>query len=420
MKNSFSDYLFSPLVWIQIIILFLLLTLLALVITPLGPLLGAWAGNSLVKGLTIEGVSGSLLTSLKVEKVEWVDGDTTTLSGVELEPGRPDFSRNLAIVDSLNIDSLSIALVESTDSRKRGEKVDIGDFGTAPVNVLIKTGSLKSFTVTEGMEAVFELNELNLAGTQAQDNQLILTDIQASMVIPEQPPIELAIADMTMDMLEPHEISLDSHWRWQNPDVGEVSLNVKGSGLLQQYELLASGHITHPDLGKQALSLEGKGDFDFIEIARLSLTGDDGAMNASGELAWVPHVSADLNISSNGLKTAQFTPEWPAEVTGNFKLKGQLEQDQLRGELDISTLKGSLRGYPISGSGKVSMLNQELIFDKLALRSADNSIKVDGRGSEPFDLTWDIEGKDISTLAPGLTGRVTANGSLTGTIMSLS
>jgi len=81
-KNSFSDYLFSPLVWIQIIILFLLLTLLALVITPLGPLLGAWAGNSLVKGLTIEGVSGSLLTSLKVEKVEWVDGDTTTLSGV--------------------------------------------------------------------------------------------------------------------------------------------------------------------------------------------------------------------------------------------------------------------------------------------------------------------------------------------------
>ena len=117
MKNSFSDYLFSPLVWIQIIILFVLLTLLALVITPLGPLLGAWAGNSLVKGLTIEGVSGSLLTSLKVEKLEWIDGDTTTLSGVELEPGRPDFSRNLAIIDNLTVDSLTIALAESTDSR---------------------------------------------------------------------------------------------------------------------------------------------------------------------------------------------------------------------------------------------------------------------------------------------------------------
>ena len=416
MKNSFSDYLFSPLVWIQIIILFLLLTLLALVITPLGPLLGAWAGNSLVKGLTIEGVSGSLLTSLKVERVEWVDGDTTTFSGVELEPGRPDFSRNLAIIDNLTIDSLSIALEENTASRKRGEKVVIGDFGTEPVNLLIKAGSLNSFLVTEGAETVFQLNALNLAGTQTQDNQLILKDMQTTMVIPDQPPVELAIAGMTMDMLEPHEISLNSDLRWLSPDVGAVNINVKGSGLLQQYVLSASGDIVHPDFGKQVMTLQGKGDFDFIDIERLKLKGDDGAMSASGELAWVPHVSADLNIDSNGLKTAQFTPEWPAEITGNFKLKGQFEQEQLRGELDISTLKGRLRGYPISGSGKVSMLNQELIFDKLALRSADNSIKVDGRGSEPFDLTWDVEGKDISTLASGLTGRVTANGSLNGTI----
>lgn len=416
MKNSFSDYLFSPLVWIQIIILFLLLTLLALVITPLGPLLGAWAGNSLVKGLTIEGVSGSLLTSLKVEKLEWIDGDVTTLSGVELEPGRPDFSRNLAIIDSLSIDSLTIALEENTPARKRGERVNIGDFGTEPVNLLIKSGKLHSFVVTEGAETVFQLDDLNLSGTQAQDNQLILNDIKTSMVIPDQSPVELTVANMTMDMLEPHEFSLDADSRWQSPEVGEVNVNIKGSGLLQQYELLASGDITHPDLGKQALSLQGRGDFDFLDIERLSLKGDDGAMNASGELAWVPNVAADLIIDSEGLRTAQFTPEWPAEITGKFKLKGQLEQGQLRGELDISSLSGRLRGYPISGSGKVSMLNQELIFDKLALRSADNSIKVDGRGSEPFDLTWDVEGKDISTLAAGLTGRLTANGSLTGTI----
>ena len=416
MKTSVSDYLFSPLVWIQIIILFLLLTLLALIITPLGPLLGAWAGNSFVKGLTIEGVSGSLLTSLKVERLEWADGDVTTLKGLELEPGRPDFSKNLATIDSLTIESINIDLDEQAPPRKRGELVNIGDLGTAPINVLIASGKLETFSVTEGAETLFQLNNLGLDGIRIDDNQLLLKDIQALALVPDQPPIEVSITSMTMDMLQPHELTLDMDSRWQHPEIGVVSINAKASGLLQKYELSATGDIVHPELGSQALALKGKGDFDYINFESMALKGDDGQMQASGEIAWVPAIGADLNIKADQLKTAQFTPEWPAEINGQFKLKAQLDQDQPRGELDIASLTGRLRGFPISGSGKVSMLHQELVFDKLQLRSADNTVNIDGRGSEPFDLKWDINGRDISTLAPGLTGRIQAKGTLSGSL----
>ncbi len=416
MKTSVSDYLFSPLVWIQIFILFILLTLLALVITPLGPLLGAWAGNSFVKGLTIDGVSGSLLTSLKIEKIVWDNGGSTTVEGIDLEVGTPDFSKNLAVIDSLTIDAITIDLDENATPRKRGELVNIGDFGTAPANLMVAEGQLDAFIITKGESTVFALNNLRLDGTRAQENQLILKDIQGSMVIPNQPVMGVSIADMTMDMLAPHAFSLNSNFLWQHPQFGELALNAKGDGLLQKYSLSATGDITHPELGNQKLSLQGAGDFDFIDIERLSLHGEDGVMQATGELAWVPSLSTDLSIDADNLQTAQFAPEWPAELNGKFKLKGQLEQDQLRGELDIASLAGSLRGFPVSGSGKVSMLNQELIFDKLNLRSADNTIKVDGRGSEPFDLSWDVNGRDISTLLPGLTGRVKAKGTLSGNL----
>ena len=416
MKNSFSDYLFSPLVWIQIIILFLLLTLLALFITPLGPLLGAWVGNSLVKGLTIEGVSGSFLTQLKVDKLEWVDGDVTTVSDIDLEFGRPNFSKNLAIIDSLTVSSLTIALAEGTPARQRAKRVIIGDFGIAPVNLLIASGKLNSFIMTEGTETLLQLDNVSLDSAQAKDNQLILSNVQASMLVSDLPPVDLAIADMSMDMLEPHALVLNADFYWDHPQIGVVTLNAKGSGLLQQYELLASGDIINPEYGNQTLLVKGKGDFDFLDIESFSLKGDDGEMQAKGELAWVPNLSTDLTIDADNLSTAQFTPEWPAEITGEFTLKGSIEQNKLRGEFDIRLLNGRLRGYPLSGSGKMSMLNEELIFEKLVLRSADNTIKVDGRGSEPFDLVWDVDGKDISTLAPGLTGRVAAQGSLTGTI----
>ena len=416
MKTSFSDYLFSPLVWIQIIILFLLLTLLALVITPLGPLLGAWAGNTFVSGLTIEGVSGSLLTRLKVEKLEWEDGDVTTLSGIDIEPGRPDFSKNLAIIDSLSIDSITIDLEEGTPARKRGELVNIGDFGTAPVNLFIASGTLDDFTITSGADSLFQLKSLRLDGTTVQDNELSLKNAQTSMVLPNQPAIDVTIAEMKMDMLAPHALELDADFNWQHPEIGLATVSVKGSGLLQKYQLSATGDIIHPEYGGQYLSLQGSGDFDFLDIEQLVLKSADGQMSAKGELAWIPALSTNLTIDADKLQTAQFMPEWPAEITGKFALVGNIEQDKLRGELDIATLTGSLRGFPISGSGKMSMLNQELIFDKLQLRSANNTIKVDGRGTEPFDLSWDVDGKDISTLAPGLTGRVNAKGTLTGSL----
>ena len=416
MKTSVSDYLFSPLVWIQIAILFLLLTLLALVITPLGPLIGAWAGNSFVKGLTIEGVSGSLLTQLKVDKVEWVDGDTTTASGVNLAFGRPDFSKNLAIIDRLSIDSITLDMDKNATPRKRGERVAIGDFGTAPVNLLIVSGKLDTFKVSEGEATLFQLNDVVLDGTMAQDNQLILKDVDASMIIPEQPAIDVAISSMTMDMLQPHEITLDSDFNWQHPQFGVVTLKAKGRGLLQDYTLAATGKIVHPELGEQDLFLQGKGDFDFLDIERLTLNGAAGELQAVGEVAWVPSLSADLQIEADKLKTAQFIPEWPAELTSKLTLKGRLENDQLRGELDIGSLTGTLRGFPISGSGKASMLDQVLVFDKLVLRSADNTLKIDGRGSAPFDLRWDVDAKDISTLAPDLAGRVNAKGTLSGSI----
>ena len=416
MKSSVSDYLFSPLVWIQIIILFILLTLLALIITPLGPLLGAWAGNNFVQGLTIDGVSGSLLTRLKADKVEWADGGITTLKGIDLEPGRPDFSKNLAIIDSLTIDAISIEIDENAPPRKRGELVNIGDFGTAPVNMLITSGEIESFTINSGTNKLFELSNLSLDGIRAQDNQLLIKDTQASMRLQGQPNADIKLADLTMDMLEPHEFTLDADYRLDHPEIGEIAINTQGSGLLQNYQLSATGRITHPELGKQALSLAGKGNFDLIDIESLSLRGPDGNMRASGELAWVPTVETDLSIDADKLKTAQFLPEWPAEISGKLKLKGKLDKEQLRGELDIASLTGSLRGFPVSGSGKMSMLNDEIVFDKLRLQSANNIIKINGRGSEPFDLSWDIDGKDISKLAPGLTGRVNSKGTLTGNL----
>jgi hypothetical protein len=160
-KNSFSDYLFSPLVWIQIIILFLLLTILAFVITPLGPILGAWTANTFISGLTIEGVSGSLLTQLKADKIIWDDGNKFTVSGVDLEPGLPDFSTNTAVFDSLIIDDITLELDPNGPSRKRGERVNIGDFGTAPVNLLVASGSLNRFAISDGTQTLFQLDSLS-------------------------------------------------------------------------------------------------------------------------------------------------------------------------------------------------------------------------------------------------------------------
>ena len=415
MKTPVSDYLFSPLVWIQIIILFILLTLLALILTPLGPLLGAWAGNTFVKQLTIEGVSGSLLSRIDVDKVEWSDGNTTTLTKITIEPGRPDFSINQLPLEQLTIESLVIDLVPNAAPRKRGELVDIGDFGTAPVNLLVKSGKLTQFLVKEEDKSLFQVDNLILDGTEVKDNQLLLNDVTADMKMDPE-AISLTISDASLNMMVPHELDLNASFKWNHPDIGDIKGTLRGGGLLQSYKLDADGDIVHPKLGSQAFTLKGKGDFDFLDVESLTLDGDSGNLSADGEIAWVPNLLIDLDLNAKHLKTAQFVPEWPADLTGKLSLKVAQENDKFRGGLDIESLNGTLRGYPLTGSGKVSMLDNELLFDKLEFKSSSNVLKVNGRGSEPFDLSWDVRGRDLSSLAPGLAGRVNASGTLTGSM----
>ena len=413
MKSRVSDYLFSPLAWLQIIILFTLLTLLALVFTPLGPLLGAWAGNTFVKELTIEGVRGSLLSSIEVDKLEWRDGNVTTLRDIRVVPGRPDFSRNQLPLKQLSVASLDVALDPTSTPRSRGELVRVGDFGIAPLNLAVDKGSLTRFRVMEAESTLFQLDNVSLDGTEINDNLIQLQDVTATMVV-ESESVELGISQARLDMMEPHELTLAATLGYQHADIGELALAVQGKGVLQAYQLNAEGVIEHPDLGIQSLALKGRGDFDFIDIQALTLNGDSGQLEAQGELAWVPSVLLDVGVSAKHLKTAQFVPEWPADLTGAAAVKIAVEEGKLRGGVDINALNGTVRGYPIKGSGQVSMLNNELLFEQLLLQSSDNSLKVNGRGSEPFDLSWDIQGKDLASMSAGLSGRVSAKGTLTG------
>ncbi|RVU85533.1 hypothetical protein EOL70_06175 [Leucothrix sargassi] len=415
-KRSLSDYIFSPLVWLQLVILFVLMTLLALVLTPLGPKLGAWAGNVFVKELQIEGVSGSILTGISVDKVDLDDGQTkTTLSDIDVDFASASFSNNLVNIDNLSVASLDIRLTPSTEKRQRGEPVAIGDFGIAPINLNIIKGGLTQFNVIEEEQTLFSLSDLQLDGTQIIDNKILLNGVTTTMAM-EPSPIALNISKGSLDMLEPHELSLDANIAWQHPDIGNLDADVTATGRLQAYQLLIDGNIESPDYGTQQLAAEASGDFDFIDFKQLNLSGDSGSVSAVGELAWVPALSTDLDINAKNLNAAQFVPEWPTNLTSELALKADVANDKLRGSLDIASLEGTVRGYPVSATGSLSMLNDELLFDKLAVISAKNHLKVNGRGTEPFDLTWDLNAPDLSSLSAGVEGRVSAKGTLTGSM----
>jgi autotransporter translocation and assembly factor TamB len=390
------------------------MTLLALVLTPLGPLLGAWAGNAFVKELKIEGVSGSLLTGISVDKVDFDDGSVlVSLADIDVDFGGPDFSNSLVNVDSLSISSLDLVLSKSDTTRKRGEPVNIPDFGIAPVNLNVIKGSLGQYNITKEGQSLFSLTDLKLDNTKIIDNKILLDGVVANMAM-QPTPISIAINSASLDMLQPHALDLKANMAWLHPDIGDVKADITGKGLLQAYELTVEGDIDNPELGKQVISAEASGDFDFIDFTKLSLTGDSGNVQASGELAWVPAISTDLAIDAKNLNAAQFVPEWPTDITSKLQLKVGTTDGKTRIGLDIDDLNGTVRGYPLTATGKVSMLNEELIFDALEIKSAKNVVKVNGRGTEPFDLSWDINAPDLSSLAAGVKGRVSARGTLTG------
>ena len=198
------------------------------------------------------------------------------------------------------------------------------------------------------------------------------------------------------------------------PDLTAPRGSFQLRGTPDDYRLDLTGRFQARDAPPLDLNLAAKGDQRGLILERLLLDLLGGEISGEGRVGWVPAVEWQLKLQGKGLDPGIGWPEWPGELSGSLRTSGSLDNGSPDARLDIESIGGRLRGYPLRLQGGVSLQGEDLTFRQLDLRSGDSRLQVDGSLAKEWELDWSLRSEDLASLYPGAAGGLNASGSLAG------
>jgi len=203
---------------------------------------------------------------------------------------------------------------------------------------------------------------------------------------------------------------------------GEVSLK----GLFNNLELkvkIATNDLVFKDInqGSETLFLEGDlgvnriGANDVIQLKDLILKSGKNALQITGQAS--EPLKLDIKLKAETL--AEISPDIEGSATGSVSILGSYKSPVIKGNLNAANLrykKSRLSESEIRAQGEIQLVDGAPIVKTLTVSAGTNQIKISGRASSPYDLNWNIDGKNLNQIMPGLSGYFLAKGKLGGTI----
>ena len=161
------------------------------------------------------------------------------------------------------------------------------------------------------------------------------------------------------------------------------------------------------------VTAEGKGDMKGMSLSSLRVALLGGTLRGSGNVYWKPAIGWALAISGTGLNPAHVSPNWSGNVNFEAKTRGSIMGAAWGISMDIQNVHGSLRGYPLSGSGRFLVKGQDVFVQGLFIRSGQASVSASGRLMPRWDFSWRVNATDIRDILPNAGGSLSAAGTVT-------
>ena len=173
--------------------------------------------------------------------------------------------------------------------------------------------------------------------------------------------------------------------------------------------------------GKDVLNLQGDvavntvAEKQVILLKDLSLKSGSNAINISGQASEPMNIA--FKVDAPDVK--QVSPDMLGRVKGEGIVVGDYKSPTIKTSINASNLgfkEFLLAKSALNAKAEVQILDGIPIIKDLALQSGKNNIKISGRASSPFDLSWDIDSQNLGELMSGLSGNLVAKGNLKGDI----
>ncbi|MEE9352730.1 MAG: hypothetical protein V3U78_10765, partial [Thiotrichaceae bacterium] len=248
--------IFTPLSILLLFLLLLTVSIFFLSATQSGTSLLLNRVSNTFSDLELEGVDGSLLGDLKIQRVFWEkDGLEIEIADAELKSLGllPDVS-----VGSLTADRITVFLPTDKEEKKRKPfEITLPDLHL-PIDVDLQNVAVDELHIKQG-DALVKLRDVQLSAQVVKDT-LKLRNLSGDLYDDDGELIVKANGDMGLS--SPHSINLSVVAKSDSKRIGVGLLDLGIKGEVADYHLTAKGHWKYAEYPEYQLNLLGKGNLE--------------------------------------------------------------------------------------------------------------------------------------------------------------
>jgi translocation and assembly module TamB len=209
-------------------------------------------------------------------------------------------------------------------------------------------------------------------------------------------------------------------WRslvWPLTDPAQVE-SARGDfsvqGTARDYRFQLAAQLQGPAIPQGRWTLEGQGSDQAVREVRLAGQTLEGTIQGTANVAWLPAVRWQTELSGMGLNPGAHWPDVPGKLNLRLRSDGGLENSVLRANLQLEELAGTLSGQALRGNADVAIQDSNFTIKTLRLNAGDARLEADGSLAQRWDLRWTLDAPQLQSLVPGLSGTIASKGSLSG------
>ncbi|NQS72586.1 MAG: hypothetical protein HQQ73_10635 [Desulfobulbaceae bacterium] len=192
-------------------------------------------------------------------------------------------------------------------------------------------------------------------------------------------------------------------------------VEIQGSGSIRTYDLQVAGRVVSQQWRRPlGLQSELQVGWDGLRIHALRLDDQQGRLDLSGTLDWSPALTWDAQVSTEDLSPDLVLEELPGALSGSLVSQGSWSDDRLELDVQIESLEGQLRQYPLNASGRLGYHDGILSIPGVQAAVGRSTLHLQGTAQEKLALELQLRSPDLQELLPQLAGSLQAQAQVQG------
>ena len=198
-------------------------------------------------------------------------------------------------------------------------------------------------------------------------------------------------------------------------------LDAQAEGDLTGYQLRIDGTVRSNTLKPMPIHLAGHGDDHQFAWSALNVgVGSKGGLQSQGYAQWAPLLMAKADVTLDQLQVDALAPTVPGVLSGQTHVEFQQHEDASWAvQVPSLALNGTLMKQPLTLNGRLEGDSGfHWTIHALNLRQGRNQLQAQGVIADKSDLHATVDAPMLSTLWPGLGGRLQGQVDINGPLTS--